>query len=95
MHLRVVLTDALIAFTRPEPSDACTHCGKCHEACPAQAFQGGSFNGLACRDKMREMGQYKSDGSTCFECELCLRACPIGSQPQEIVVRFKAAKIQA
>ena len=89
MHLRVVLTDGLLAFTPPEPSDACTHCGKCQDVCPAHAFQGNTFNGLACRDKMREMSKLKSDGSFCFECELCLRACPIGIQPREVVVRFK------
>ena len=89
MHLRVILTDGVIRHTRPQEEDACTHCGKCIEACPAGAIQQGRFDGLACRDQMREMSKTKCDSSFCFECELCLRACPIGTQPKEILVRFK------
>ena len=89
IHLRVLLTDVAIEHTRKQTADACTHCGKCIQACPAEAFHDETFNGLACRDKMREMSKTKSDGSFCFECELCLRACPVGKQPKEIKVRFK------
>lgn len=89
MHLRVILTDEVIKYTPRQIDDACTHCGKCIEACPAGAIERGSFNGWACRDKMIEMSKTKCDGSFCFECEICLRACPIGIQPKEVVVKFK------
>lgn len=89
IHLRVILTNEAIGFERPEPEAACNHCGDCLDACPAGAFPDGTFNGLACRHKMREMGQRASDGAFVFECELCLRACPVGRQPQEVTVRFK------
>jgi epoxyqueuosine reductase len=89
IHLRILLTDAAVDHTRRQATDACTHCGKCIQACPAHVFRAGTFNGLACRDKMREMSKTESDRSFCFECELCLRACPVGRQPKEIRVRFK------
>ncbi len=82
-----------IGRTRPligrKVVNACTHCGRCIDVCPAGAFRNGSFDGLACRDKMRELARTPCDGSFCFECELCLRACPVGTQPREIEVRFK------
>jgi len=88
MQLRVVLTDAPVEHAICHPQDACTHCGRCIEACPADAFRNGTFDGLNCRDKMREMAKTKCDGSFDFECELCLRACPVGTQPKAITVRF-------
>lgn len=89
VHLRVLLTDVAIEHARKQAADACIHCGKCIQVCPAAAFQAGTFNGVACRDKMREMRKTQSDGSFCYECELCLRACPVGTRPKEIKVRFK------
>jgi len=49
-HLRVLLTDATIEEKRQSKSDVCIHCGKCSSACPANAMQGNTFNGIACRD---------------------------------------------
>jgi len=89
IHLRVLFTDADIRIDRRKIANACTHCGRCIDVCPAGAFRNGSFDGLACRDKMRELARTQCDGSFVFECELCLRACPVGTQPREIEVRFK------
>jgi epoxyqueuosine reductase len=82
IHLRIILTDEVIRFAPRQSDDACIHCGKCIEACPAGAIKQGSFDGLACREKMIEMSKTKCDGSFCFECEICLRACPVGIQPK-------------
>jgi NAD-dependent dihydropyrimidine dehydrogenase PreA subunit len=89
IHLRVVLTDAVIRHDRKKPEAACNHCGRCIQACPGEVFKAGTFDGLACREAMRKMSKMHSDGSFCFECELCLRACPVGKQPKGVQVRFK------
>jgi len=88
IHLRVILTNSIIRHVRPEIRDACTHCGECIKVCPAGAIQHGRFDGLACRAGMREMSRTQCDGSFCFECELCLRACPVGTRPRKVQVTF-------
>lgn len=89
IHLRAVLTDALIKFTPKQMSSGCTHCARCIEVCPAGAIALDTFNGIACRDAHKEMAKHECDGSYIYECEKCLRACPIGTHPKEIEVRFK------
>lgn len=89
IHLRIILTDAKIEHITPELEEACNHCGCCIEICPAQALQPDTFDGIACLEGMRRQAEIECDGSYCFECELCLRACPVGVEPQEIVVQFK------
>ena len=88
-HLRVILTDLEIEHVKPQSIEPCIHCGKCIEVCPADAIKQNDFDGLACIRGMNEQSQEKCDGSFCFECELCLRACPVGVQPKEIAVKFK------
>ena len=88
-HLRVILTDLDIEHVKPKLVEPCFHCGKCMEVCPSNAIKHNDFDGLACQKGMKEQSQEKCDGSFCFECELCLRACPVGVQPKEITVKFK------
>jgi len=90
MHLRIVLTDAEIQYAPQTTDSGCTHCGKCMAVCPVQAIASNGFNGLACRTCMRETAVRVCDGSYVYECEECLRACPIGQPPREIEVRFKS-----
>lgn len=94
IHLRVILTDKEIIHTKPEFEEPCNHCGNCIEVCPTNALQQNSFDGFACLEGMREQSKVKCDGSFCFECELCLRACPIGTEPKEVVVTFKESVLQ-
>ncbi|MGW8315400.1 MAG: 4Fe-4S binding protein [Bacteroidales bacterium] len=89
VHLRVLITDAKIEYSPLNQDSGCTHCGSCIEACPAGAIAPEDFDGIACRDCMREIARTECDGSYLFECERCLRVCPIGIQPREIEVKFK------
>lgn len=89
VHLRVVLTNADIEFEKPICQDACNHCGKCVEACPAGAIMENDFDGIKCRDKMREISNSLGNVPYIFECEFCLRACPIGEEPKEVLVSYK------
>lgn len=89
IHLRVILTDAEINTSIDNNEDPCTHCNKCIEVCPVGAIEKNSFDGIKCQNNMREYSIKNCDGSTVYECELCLRACPVGKQPKEITVKYK------
>jgi len=89
MHLRIVLTDAEIAFEQPKVQQACTHCGRCVTACPSGAIMANDFDGLKCRDGMRGIRNSLGKIPYVFECERCLRACPIGQAPREVLVAYK------
>lgn len=89
MHLRVVLTEAEIAFEPLEVQQACTHCGQCVAACPSGAIMANDFDGLKCRDGMRGIRNTLGKIPYVFECEKCLRACPIGQAPREVLVSYK------
>lgn len=89
IHLRVLISNAKIAYSPLNLDSGCNHCGNCIEACPAGAIAPRNFNGIACRDYMRETARTECDGSYLFECEKCLRVCPIGEQPKEIEVQFR------
>jgi len=45
-------------------TDACTSCGTCAEACPAEAISEGE-------------GQYQIDAEACIDCGACVDACPV------------------
>ena len=89
IHLRILLTDTNIEYTPMNLDSGCNHCGNCLEVCPASAIAPNDFHGIACRDYIREMARSECDGSYVYECEKCLRVCPIGRQPKEIEVRYK------
>ena len=89
IHLRIVLTNADIEHTELHAPTACSHCGECVTACPVGAIMSGDFNGILCRDNMRETANTECDGSYLYECEICLRACPIGREPEAIKVKFR------
>lgn len=90
IHLRVLLTNANIKYSPLNLDSGCNHCGNCIEICPASAIAPDDFDGIACRNGMREMDRIECDGSYIYECEKCLRVCPIGKQPREIEVRYKS-----
>lgn len=90
VHLRVLLTDALIADERGEVQGICTRCAKCLETCPGEALSKGSHDQQACgryqqelRDSLMIKAEYR------HKCEVCVRACPVGGSPQEITIRDK------
>jgi epoxyqueuosine reductase QueG len=88
MHLRAIFTNAVIEHKKPAIEQACNHCGKCIEECPSGAIMENDFDGLKCRAKMRGIRDSLVDAPYIFECEQCLRACPIGEQPREVVVSY-------
>ncbi len=93
IHLRVILTDARIEFERQTAPEACTHCGACLSACPSGAIVEGDFDGLKCRDTMHGLRNSLGKVPYVFECEQCLRACPIGQAPHEVLVSYKYQEI--
>jgi len=90
VHLRVLLTDGLIADGKWGLKETCTHCGSCIEACPGKTLSIGNHDQQACRryqlelrDSLRIKAEYR------YKCEVCARVCPVGETPQEIVIQDK------
>ncbi len=90
VHLRVLLTDGLVADGKSEHKQVCTHCRKCIEVCPGEALSVGNHDQQECgrsqqrlRDSLMIKAEYR------YKCEACARACPVGQAPQEIVIRDK------
>ena len=82
VHLRVILTDAELADTLEPCEEVCIHCGACLNACPAHAIREDTLLGNVCSEYQNEIGK----GITAYEyeCEICLRACPIGKAPKQV-----------
>lgn len=78
VHLRVLLTDLKIDSRPSDPVEqVCLHCGKCIEACPANALEKNSFNIRRCQERHQDLNSAHS-------CEICAEVCPIGEVPAEI-----------
>ncbi len=95
VHLRVLLTDALVIDGIWQPEDICTHCGKCIEACPGEALSAGNHDQQlcgACQQRLRESLTIKAEYR--YKCEACARACPVGEPPRDIVIRDKESANQ-
>ena len=88
IHLRVVLTNAQIDFEKTESRRACNHCGNCIEACLSGAIMESDFDGIKCRDSMRAIKKSLINKPYNYECEVCLRACPVGEKPKEVTVSY-------
>ncbi len=90
VHLRVLLTDAVVANGQRSERDICTHCGKCIEACTGKALSFETHDQQLCaltqqglRDALKIAAEYR------FKCEACVRACPVGESPRDIEIRDK------
>jgi epoxyqueuosine reductase len=90
VHLRVLLTDALVIDGKSEIKEVCAHCRKCIEACSGAALSVGNHDQQRCgksqqriRDRLMIKAQYR------YKCEACARACPVGDAPEEIIIRDK------
>jgi epoxyqueuosine reductase QueG len=88
IHLRVALTNARIDFNRIESHESCNHCGSCVDACLSGAIMKNDFDGLKCRDNMRAIRNSLGNLPNIYECEVCLRACPVGEKPKEVTVSY-------
>ena len=95
VHLRVLLTDALLADPAQESGGICVHCGRCTEACPGGALSMGEHDQGACkaaqqhlRDALAVRAEYR------YKCEACARACPVGEPPGDILIRDKGSAIR-
>ncbi|MCG6535319.1 MAG: 4Fe-4S binding protein, partial [Syntrophales bacterium LBB04] len=90
VHLRVLLTDALVSDGRLELKDICTHCGNCIEACPGKALSAGYHDQIDCgvtQQRLRDGLMIKAEFR--YKCEACARACPVGESPRDIVILDK------
>jgi epoxyqueuosine reductase len=90
VHLRVLLTDAVVTDGQRDRKNVCTHCGKCVEACPGKALSNEPHDQELCgltqqglRDALMIKAEYR------FKCEACARACPVGKPPLDIEIRDK------
>ena len=88
VHLRVLLTDAVIANGQRDVKKICTHCGNCTKACPGKALSAETHDQQLCgltqqglRDALMITAEYS------FKCEACARVCPAGEPPQDIEIR--------
>lgn len=88
IHLRVVLTSAEIAGEQPAPAGteagACTHCHRCRDACPGKAIGDGVFDAGQCNRTQGELERTLGTPGYAFKCEICLRACPLGTRPAPV-----------
>lgn len=69
--------------------DACTKCGRCHEACPANA----TGRPLSPRDvilDLREEGAVASETVwSCMQCNACVEICPVGIEQAPIINQLR------
>lgn len=77
VRLRAITTNAsLICGTPILESEYCEDCELCINACPANAFQGGKYDKVACFTYCLANLQNLSD-ETVIWCNICIEACPI------------------
>jgi Fe-S oxidoreductase/nitrate reductase gamma subunit len=69
--------------------DACTKCGRCHEACPATA----TGRPLSPRDvilDLREEGSVATETVwSCMQCNACVEICPVGIEQAPIINQLR------
>ncbi len=79
--------------------DACTKCGRCHEACPARA----TGRPLSPRDVILELreqagcegpvigvdGVHADSIWSCMQCNACVEACPVGIEQAPIINQLR------
>ncbi len=88
VHLRVLLTDGIVADDKVTTREVCTHCGKCIEACRGKALSPGNHDQQACgrwQQRLRDDSPIKAGYR--HKCEVCVRVCPVTEAPQELVIR--------
>ena len=85
VHLRVMATQAPTQRHPVAQTGICDGCGACIAACPADAIQEGSFDGLQCRGYRKARGEYTPYGPRreLRYCEICAEVCPVGPRPEE------------
>ena len=87
-HLRVLLTDAVIADKQSNDTSVCTHCGKCIEYCPGKSLSINNHDQVACSQYLELMrSAFRIKANFRKKCEVCARVCPEGSAPLNIEIR--------
>jgi Fe-S oxidoreductase/nitrate reductase gamma subunit len=85
--------------------DACTECGRCHEACPANA----TGYPLSPRDVVLELQQrsHRGEGKviggdgvseetlwSCMQCNACVEICPVGIEQAPIINQLRRRALE-
>jgi Fe-S oxidoreductase len=87
--------------------DACTKCGKCHEACPANA----TGLPLSPRDVILELREQANGGDfdlavvgpdgvrdetlwSCMQCNACVEICPVGIEQAPIINQLRRRRVE-
>lgn len=85
VHLRIILTSAIIEPDSKTKEMICNHCNICIENCPSRALANGCLNGIICEDFQTKMKQEKASiEHYVFTCESCLRNCKMFEQPKQL-----------
>jgi Fe-S oxidoreductase len=75
--------------------DACTECGRCHEACPATA----SGLPLSPRDLVLDLRDGRGVGAdtlwSCMQCNACVEVCPVGIEQAPIINQLRRRSVEA
>ena len=83
-HLRVILTNAEISDCLKSCEEVCIHCGACRTACPANAIKEKELLGTTCGAYQHSVAQ--TIPAYEYNCEVCLRICPIGASPKSVSI---------
>ncbi|WP_028066406.1 heterodisulfide reductase-related iron-sulfur binding cluster [Solirubrobacter soli] len=81
--------------------DACTRCGKCHEACPALA----TGKPLSPRDVVLDLRDVLRSGGgpspiapetiwSCMQCNACVEVCPVGIEQAPIINQLRRRAVE-
>jgi epoxyqueuosine reductase len=86
-HLRVIAVNIEILDNLPPCGEVCNHCGICKTSCPAKAIKDDTLLGSRCDEYQDNQAAIKGlQGDYVSKCEVCARACPIGTVPERIVI---------
>ena len=86
-QLQVIFSEADISDNFPPCKEVCNHCGRCKVACPAKVIKDDILLGVECDEYQEKRdGDIGIQGSYVFKCEECVRACPIGNNPERITI---------
>lgn len=80
MLMAALYTNAVLTPSQPYTEDLCGDCTACIDACPSGALTNGKYDPEICSSyTSKPENQIKLSNVSYITCDMCMRACPIGT----------------